>query len=192
MSDTGKYKKSVFERFLPFERQLRGFLQRRSMHVADAEDLTQEVFLRAFRASKKQEIENPKAFLFGVARNVMLADSAKKTRSIISSIEDLSSSSDFKEEISTEEDVESREKWQIFADATAELPPQCQKVFVLKKVYGFANKDIAVKLGISISTVEKHIASGLRRVRETMLKSETEENNKQGNTVVIAVKSSQG
>ena len=47
-------------------------------------------------------------------------------------------------------------------------PPQCQKVFVLKKVHGYSHKEIAKELEISISTVEKHAASGLKRCSEYM------------------------
>ncbi len=175
-------KKGVLDRFLPYERQIRGFFQRRLRHAPDSEDLTQEVFLRAFKVAEHEEIENPRAFLFAVARNIILNDMAKKSRSIVDAIEDLSPSQDYPSEVSTEDNVFAREKWRIFAKAAADLPAQCQKVFVLKKVYGFSNKEIAASLKISTSTVEKHIASGLRRVREAMM----EEKNDSGVEATVA------
>jgi RNA polymerase sigma-70 factor (ECF subfamily) len=38
-------------------------------------------------------------------------------------------------------------------------------VFVLKKVYNYSQKEISEELGISVSTVEKHTALGIRRCR---------------------------
>jgi RNA polymerase sigma-70 factor (ECF subfamily) len=52
----------------------------------------------------------------------------------------------------------------------AQLPLQCRRAFLLKKVYGLSQKEIAGYLGISESTVEKHVAKGLlhcaTRIRE--------------------------
>ena len=56
----------------------------------------------------------------------------------------------------------------VFWEAVTTLPPQCQKVFVLKRVYGYSHKEISKKMKISVSTVEKHAASGLKRCSEFM------------------------
>jgi len=54
----------------------------------------------------------------------------------------------------------------VFEEAVASLPGQCQRVFVMKKVYGFSHQEISKKLGISISTTEKHVVAGLKRCNE--------------------------
>ena len=48
------------------------------------------------------------------------------------------------------------------------LPVQCRRVFVLKKVYSYSQKEIAEELGISEKSVEKHMALGLQRCRDYM------------------------
>ncbi len=48
----------------------------------------------------------------------------------------------------------------------ADCPTQCRRVFVLKKIYGLSQEEIAAELGIAQSTVEKHIAKGLLLCRE--------------------------
>jgi DNA-directed RNA polymerase specialized sigma24 family protein len=40
----------------------------------------------------------------------------------------------------------------------------------MKKAYGYSHKEIAAQLGISTSTVEKHVAAGLKRCSEYMQK----------------------
>jgi len=58
-----------------------------------------------------------------------------------------------------------------FCEAIRLLPVQCRKVFVLKKVYGYSQREIAAQLNLSESTVEKHIATGMKRCTQFMRQS---------------------
>ena len=150
------------------ESVLRKFLRRFSSSAHDIEDITQETILRALKAEKTREIEQPRAFLFGVARNIVRKSLEQKSRSIIDYIEDFESQEYISNEPSAEEVYDSRQRMLIFAEAVVTLPTQCQRVFVLKKVYGYSHREIAKTLGISISTTEKHVAAGLKRCSEFM------------------------
>ena len=150
------------------ESVLRKFLRRFSSSGHDIEDITQETILRALKAEKTREIEQPRAFLFGVARNIVRKSLEQKSRSIIDYIEDFESQEYISNEPSAEEVYDSRQRMLIFAEAVVTLPTQCQRVFVLKKVYGYSHREIAKTLGISISTTEKHVAAGLKRCSEFM------------------------
>ena len=46
------------------------------------------------------------------------------------------------------------------------LPPLCRRVFVLRKVYRLSHDEISEVLGVSHSTIEKHVAKGLIRCRD--------------------------
>jgi RNA polymerase sigma-70 factor (ECF subfamily) len=61
-----------------------------------------------------------------------------------------------------------REEFVLFCEAVRKLPAQCRRVFVLKKVYGYSQLEIAEELGLSESTVEKHVALGVRRCHKFM------------------------
>jgi len=50
--------------------------------------------------------------------------------------------------------------------ATEQLPPKCREVFVLSKIEHLSNAKIAAQLGISVSTVEKHISRGMELMRK--------------------------
>ena len=50
----------------------------------------------------------------------------------------------------------------------SQLTAKCQEVFLLSRVKGLKNKEIAAKLGISIRTVETHISYALRFLREKL------------------------
>ena len=59
-----------------------------------------------------------------------------------------------------------------FCEAVRLLPVQCRKVFVLKKVYGYSQREIAAQLNLSESTVEKHISTGIKRCTLFMRKTQ--------------------
>jgi DNA-directed RNA polymerase specialized sigma24 family protein len=53
-----------------------------------------------------------------------------------------------------------------FCRAVGGLPEHSRRAFVLKKVYGLSQPEIAERLGITAAEVERHIANGLLRCRD--------------------------
>lgn len=53
-----------------------------------------------------------------------------------------------------------------FCEAVRRLPKQQRRAFVLKKVYGYTQKEIANSMQLSEKTVERHIALGMERCME--------------------------
>lgn len=156
---------SIVEVFYENEGPLKAFISRFMYRPQDVDDIAQETFIRAFKAEKKSIIEYPKAYLYRVARNLALKELTKKSNKMTSFIEDSCSPEVLGSDEDVEKQVETLEKLSRVKTAIAELPPQCQRVFIMRKVYGFSHKEISHKLGISVSTVEKHIVSGLKRCR---------------------------
>ena len=160
----------VFRKFQENETSIRKFVRRFSSNVHDIEDICQETILRALEAEKSREIREPRAFLFGVAKNIVRKKLDKDSKSLIDFIEDFTPQGYISNGPTIEECIDDRQRMVLFAEAVATLPRQCQRVFVLKKVYGYSHKEIAKKLGISISTIEKHAAAGLKRCSKYMQK----------------------
>jgi RNA polymerase sigma factor (sigma-70 family) len=161
-------KSGIFNVFLDNELIIKRFLRRYFSNSHDIEDISQETILRALHAEQNREIHEPRAFLFGVAKNIARKTLEKKSKSLIDFIEDFGEKEYLSNEPGIDEQLESERKMLIFWDAVSGLPPQCQKVFVLKKVHGYSHKEIAKMLEISISTIEKHAATGLKRCSEYM------------------------
>ncbi|MEM9617021.1 MAG: sigma-70 family RNA polymerase sigma factor [Pseudomonadota bacterium] len=160
----------VFRVFRNNENAIKKFLWRYVSSRHEVEDITQETILRALQAEKSREIREPRAFLFGVAKNIVRKELYKKSKNLIDFIEDFDNEQHFSYEVDAEGAVDTRRQLILFWEAVATLPPQCQRVFVLKKVYGYSHKEIARRLNISVSTVEKHAAAGLRRCSDHMTK----------------------
>jgi len=51
------------------------------------------------------------------------------------------------------------------------LSPIRQKVFVLRRIYGYSYKEIARELSISVKTVEDHMVKALKHIRSVILQS---------------------
>jgi len=163
---------TVFKVFEEQQMPLKAFISRLIRKPQDIDDISQETFVRAFLAEQKGEIQHPKAYLYRIARNLTFEILSKKSNKLTSYIED---SSDYTL-LDSGEDIEGsaivREKLDRVRVAIAEMPPQCQRVFIMHKVYGFKYKEISQQLGISVSTVEKHIMTGLKKCRQSVKSQE--------------------
>ena len=130
--------------------------------------------MRAIEAEQRRRIDSPEAFLFGVARNVVRKQLDRQSRSLIDFVDGLVPEGHPSDDPPLGEGLDNRRRLLLFAQAVATLPPQCQRVFVMKRVYGYSQREIAAKLRISESTVEKHVATGLKRCLDEIEKRENE------------------
>ena len=155
-------KTRIFETFQKNESSIKRFVSRFFMTENDIEDIVQETFLRAYEAEKQRSIEEPKAYLYRVAHNLALANASRKPDKLTEYLDELSfdESGSLSTE-SLESSVISQQALGIYCEAIASLRPQCRKAVLLRKVYGWAVKDIAEQMALSVSTVEKHLARGL-------------------------------
>jgi len=131
----------------------------------EIEDIVQETYVRICQIEDKTQISSPKSFMFTVARNLALDYHKQANVRHVDHVEDAELldqllSDNCRDEVYDQ--VLSGSEFGHFCEAVRQLPLQCRKVFVLKKVYGYSQREIAANLRISESTVEKHIATGLK------------------------------
>lgn len=150
----------IFLKVLP---SLRKAITRIMLSSQDTDDLLQEAFVRGLTASKRSEILSLEDYLFIVARNLALKEKAKQQNNLSSILSELEINSLESPQLSLEESVYNRNRFNAFIQAANTLPEQCQRAFLLKHVQGCSQKEIAKIMKITESTVEKHIAKGLRR-----------------------------
>lgn len=136
----------------------------------EIEDIVQETYVRICTVKQSEQIRHPRSFMYRTARNLAL-DHLKRaeTRMGVSMEEDgvnVDASLEGLDQVYDQ--VSATQEFEQFCGAVRQLPLQCRRAFVLKKVYGYSQKEIAKNLNISENTVEKHIAAGLRRCRAHM------------------------
>src|SRR5262245_44116674 len=78
----------VYDAYVRHESSLKRFIGRflRSSH--DVEDIAQEAFLRAYAVEQGRSIEQPKSFLFRIAKHAALSQLSRKSQQITDYIED--------------------------------------------------------------------------------------------------------
>lgn len=132
----------------------------------EVEDIVQETYVRVCQIKRPDAIRQPRSYLFRTARNLALDYLKRADTKLTDGIDeqDLNNLIDHsKGDDSTFEQVASNEEFALFCEAVRHLPVKCRRVFVMKKVYGYSQIEIAKKLNISIGTVEKHISQGIKR-----------------------------
>ncbi len=133
----------------------------------EIEDIVQETYVRICEMSNEEPINSPRSFMYRIVKNLALDHVKRAENRLCVSLDD--NQADIRDlmehtgEDSTFNSVASKEEFELFCKAVRELPLQCRRVFVMKKVYGYSQKEIAADLNISESTVEKHIAFGIKR-----------------------------
>ena len=140
----------------------------------DIEDIVQETYVRVCQVSGQKQLNSPRAFLFRTARNLALDHIRRHEFRFAGSVEDDPATGFGEGERAyneTYEQAASDEEFAEFCNAVRHLPLQCRRAFVLKKVYGYSQREIAQELGISESTVEKHVSLGIRRCAEHLLRT---------------------
>lgn len=130
--------------------------------VDDVDDIVQEVYVRAYAAKKTEKLAFAKAYLFRIARNLTFKSNTKKTSHIQKLVEDFAAEGIIDNVVPQDEQLHQKRRLKVFFEAVSRLPPQCRQVFILRQLDGLTHQEISQKLGISTSTVEKHIAKGLR------------------------------
>ncbi|MES2674222.1 MAG: sigma-70 family RNA polymerase sigma factor [Pseudomonadota bacterium] len=132
----------------------------------EIEDIVQETYVRVCQVVKQDEIRYPRSFMLKTAKNLAL-DYAKRAETRLTTSTDDNFDWDLANINNNEDDtfnrVAANQEFGHFCDAVRLLPLQCRKAFILRKVYGYSQKEIAERLDISENTVEKHIALGIKR-----------------------------
>jgi RNA polymerase sigma-70 factor (ECF subfamily) len=131
------------------------------VHSDDIEDIVQETFVKSYEAELKQEITYERTYMLKTARNLALNHVSKASERKNQSLDGMKNLPSDLTSKSLESQVESKERFLHFCRATDTLSVEVKRVFLLKKVYGMSQKDIAGYIGLSESTVEKHVAKGL-------------------------------
>jgi len=136
---------------------LRAFLTRQTDCASDAEDLTQETFLRLLRMDGWGEIRSVKAFLFKTATN-LVRDRVRRTHTRMMRGAVPASEVDLPDTGSEpSQNVESMQMAALFAQTMAALRPSTRQAFLLHRLGACSHAQIARQMRISVSMVEKHV-----------------------------------
>ncbi|UCJ17805.1 RNA polymerase sigma factor [Pseudomonas sp. MM211] len=154
--------------FQQHARALQSFLLRKSRDPHLAADLVQESFLRLTEQARHDHIENTPAYLYRTARNLLIDHRRQQERrktdlvgdEVLNAVED--------EVDSLEDTTERQQRMELLQRAVAELPPRTREIFHLNRIEGLTHAEVARRLEISDSSVQKHLSKALSHVMERL------------------------
>lgn len=126
-----------------------------------AADIVQETWARAIPSLRSGEVENPRAFLYRVARN-LVNDRARDTgkwRPWIAGEEAGLGVADDRPD--PERHALAANRLHMVRELVEDLPPRCREIFTLRKFEGMDQAEIAARLGITRGAVEKQLRVAL-------------------------------
>jgi len=129
----------------------------------DVEDILQETFLKSLEASRKSAINSPKSYLFIVARNLIFKRLKRKSRDMMREISSIDEQYLKSNDVPADVNLHQKRKMEAFIAVTNQLPPQSRRVFLMRKLLGMSQLEISQELGISKSTVERHITNAIKK-----------------------------
>ncbi|EGD60764.1 RNA polymerase sigma-24 factor [Novosphingobium nitrogenifigens DSM 19370] len=128
----------------------------------EIDDIIQESYAVLADMESVEAIRHPRAYLFQVARSVIVRH-VKRARVVpIHAVEDISQFDRADAASSPEQVAIDRDQLGRLAKAIGAMPPKTQQAFVLRRVEGLSQREISTRMAISENTVEKHISRGLR------------------------------
>lgn len=142
-----------------FRGSLLRYFGRRTRDRADLEDMVQEVFVRLIQRGGASELErqNLNAYVFETASSVLKDRLRKKLTHHADAHEPFDLNRHGGEDFSPEHVLQDQEQLARATAVLLELPERTRVIFVLRRLEGMRFNDIAARLGISVSAVEKHM-----------------------------------
>lgn len=134
------------------------------MYEEDAEEIVQDFFVRVWQ--KKDQINQAstlKPYFFTSIKNSSLnfLYHKKHNSDLIQEINRLSQDNLlYQEDLFVISDLQN-----AIRKAVGSLPPKCREVFILSRINGLKNENIAEKLHLSKRTVETHVSNALKHLR---------------------------
>ena len=146
---------------------LRRFLARMLTDHSEAQDVAHDAYLRILPHLERDSARNPEALLYVTARRLALNRLKRRHRSPI----DAAASPEIEPadpESDTARQAIVRQELKLLEHAIADLPAGCRSVLRLRHDEQLSHREIADRLGIAVSTVEKQHARALRLLRASL------------------------
>jgi RNA polymerase sigma-70 factor (ECF subfamily) len=154
---------AISHRFRP---ALMAFFLRRIGNHAEAEDLTQEVLVRATERSATIDAARPDGYIFQIAAN-LLRDRARRNHVRLSYWTSLTPEErELVEKRDPHRILQAKQSLTTVLTALRQLPERTVTIFILFRLENMRQREIADLLGVSIRTVEQHVARASVFLRE--------------------------
>lgn len=147
--------------------QLLRFLRARTGDAALAEDILQDMWLR-LSGQGSGPVGNPSAYLHRMAANMVIDHArserqrGRRDRDWTELQVDLGGTEAADETPDAERNVLGRDELSRILQTIAAMPPRASEAFRLHRIEGLSHSEVASRLGVSRSAVEKNMATAIK------------------------------
>lgn len=149
---------------LKYYNELLYYAQRMVRNKDIAYDIIQEAYAKTLEKSKKIAIENERAFLYKVAKNIIIDEVRKNDKISTIDHEYDSFTSPIKEQ--PEEIAIKDNYYKSLMNEVDTLPLRTKEAFIFNVIDGYTRKETALMMNITISAVDKHIQRASKLLQE--------------------------
>lgn len=148
--------------------EINAFIRGRWPKEQDVADVVQESFLRLSQYPNPETIQNPRAFLFQTAANVVVdRHRRRETRGrYLVPDADIDNVADM--QASPERACEAQQALVLFTQWLAELPELQQHALILFRIEGCSHAEIARRLGISVRCSERYVKLAMQHISKRL------------------------
>jgi RNA polymerase sigma factor (sigma-70 family) len=140
------------------------FFRSRAIPAEEIDDLVQEVFLRIVRRGGSQALDNIEAYAMATASSVIADRSRRRTSHHVDAHVSFHPDLHAGQDLAPDRILAGREALHATTRALMELPERTRRVFILRRLEGLPFREIAVRLGISLSAAEKDMLAAIRHL----------------------------
>lgn len=149
-----------------------GIALRSTKQPADAEELAQDAFVRAYRALVDYDAERIcdlrlRGWLATIVTN-LARNRARRPRPATAGLDAVPSSAAVDDAPRPDELAERREAAGVWSDRLAALPPRYRRAVELRHVSGLSYPELATALGRPVGTVKSDVHRGVKLLRDAM------------------------
>ena len=134
----------------------------------DVDDVIQETYAILAAMADVSHVRQPRAYVYSVAQSVVLQQLRRAQVVSIEAVAEIERVAIGGEEACPERTASSRQELARIGALIDSLPDKCRQAFVLRRVEGYSQREIAQRMQISENTVEKHICKGIRVLMDSM------------------------
>jgi len=157
------------ELYRQYARPLLKFISRQNIGHEEAREIVQETYCRLQQVPQVETLESPRGYLFRTAINLARDSKRQRRRQYhvrygteggVPEVADVPSEAPTAYQV-----LKAEQELAIIRHAIAELSPTCRQVFILHRFGNATYAQIAERLGLSVSMIEKHVSQALMHLK---------------------------
>jgi len=154
----GEYGREWLERaFATHKTELQSFILRKMGSLEEAEELTQDLFVRLMAYNRPEQIDNLQAFLFTTAGNIV-RDRIRRLHARRHNFHDQLDKQEIDSGMSLEHSLDAQQRAEITIGALSELEDEYRRALTLHRLESWTHAQIAEELGTTVGVVRRYIS----------------------------------